>query len=428
MIINRIKARLQKSEFIRHVLILMTGSGLASAITLLVSPVLTRAYTPENFGVFAAFAAVTSILGGAAALRYELAVVLPDKEGDALNTGVAAFLSTLLVSCLVALFLLAFLNKMDGMFEGAALMPYLFIVPLVILFAGVNNILKYYLNRFKNYKTMSAASISQAMMFNITAICLGWIGWGVWGLIIGTIIGSIASIAILLYRAGKLSAPFRRSVSLGAAYHQAIEYKEFPIYSTFAGITGSLAHQVHVFLFMWLYGSATVGIIFLAMRIMFQPLNIISVAFSKVYYGKIARIKDPDHLRKLYAHGAVYLSGIVAMLIAFIWLIPYQTIGFIFGNEWTEAMSYMRILVFWAGMQFVASSLSGVFNVQRKQHLVAYLQILNIVTAAVTIFTGYYLGFAVLGTLTLFVAGKIVTYFCVLLWPFAFLQNVIDER
>ena len=50
-----------KSEFTRNVLTLMTGTTIAQAIPIAINPILTRLYTPEDFGVFALFIAITSI-------------------------------------------------------------------------------------------------------------------------------------------------------------------------------------------------------------------------------------------------------------------------------------------------------------------------------------------------------------------------------
>ena len=47
--INKLKP---KSEFAKNVLTLMTGTTIAQAIPIAISPILTRLYTPEDFGVF----------------------------------------------------------------------------------------------------------------------------------------------------------------------------------------------------------------------------------------------------------------------------------------------------------------------------------------------------------------------------------------
>ena len=50
-------------EFNKHVLILLTGTTVAQSIPVAISPLLTRIYTPEDFGLFALFVAITAIFG-----------------------------------------------------------------------------------------------------------------------------------------------------------------------------------------------------------------------------------------------------------------------------------------------------------------------------------------------------------------------------
>ena len=54
-----------KSEFSRNVLTLMTGTTIAQAIPIAISPILTRNYTSEDFGVFALYniLKITIIIG-----------------------------------------------------------------------------------------------------------------------------------------------------------------------------------------------------------------------------------------------------------------------------------------------------------------------------------------------------------------------------
>lgn len=74
-----------QSEFSRNVLTLMTGTSIAQAIPLAISPILTRIYTPEDFGIFALYMSVASMIAVTATGRYELAIMLPKKDDDAMN-------------------------------------------------------------------------------------------------------------------------------------------------------------------------------------------------------------------------------------------------------------------------------------------------------------------------------------------------------
>lgn len=72
--LNKIKP---KSEFNRNVLTLMTGITVAQAIPVAISPVLTRLYTPEDFGIFALNLSLISIFAATGGARYDSIILLP---------------------------------------------------------------------------------------------------------------------------------------------------------------------------------------------------------------------------------------------------------------------------------------------------------------------------------------------------------------
>ncbi len=74
-----------QSEFSKNVLTLMTGSTLSQAIPIAISPILTRLYTPEDFGLYAIFIAIITIFGTIVSGRYELAIMLPENDEHAIN-------------------------------------------------------------------------------------------------------------------------------------------------------------------------------------------------------------------------------------------------------------------------------------------------------------------------------------------------------
>ena len=74
---NRIFNQESQSEFSRNVLTLVTGTTLAQAIPVLISPILTRLYSPEDFGVYAIYFSVLMITSVVATGKYEMAIVLP---------------------------------------------------------------------------------------------------------------------------------------------------------------------------------------------------------------------------------------------------------------------------------------------------------------------------------------------------------------
>ena len=72
-----------KAGLLRATLTLLTGSVLAHALPLLLGPLLTRLYTPQDFGQFALLWAVATNLAVVGCARYEFALPLEKSPGRA---------------------------------------------------------------------------------------------------------------------------------------------------------------------------------------------------------------------------------------------------------------------------------------------------------------------------------------------------------
>lgn len=72
-------------SFASDVLKLVGGTAIAQDLSVLSSPLLTRLYGPEAFGIIAIFTAITGIISVMACLRYEQAIMLPKRDEEAAN-------------------------------------------------------------------------------------------------------------------------------------------------------------------------------------------------------------------------------------------------------------------------------------------------------------------------------------------------------
>ena len=140
MMLNKFKP---KSEFSKNVLTLMTGTTIAQAIPIAISPILTRIYTPEDFGVFALFIAITAILGTVANARYELAIMLPKKDEDAINIFALGFIITCFISLILLILVVIFNDYFTKLFGNDEISFWLYFVPITVFFSGLFNILNY---------------------------------------------------------------------------------------------------------------------------------------------------------------------------------------------------------------------------------------------------------------------------------------------
>ena len=99
---------IRNTEFRRNVLTLLTGTTVAQLIPFLISPIITRLYSPEDLGRLALFVSIISILSIISTCKYDAAILLPKEESNAFalyylsNILVGAFFIALLIFAVIS--------------------------------------------------------------------------------------------------------------------------------------------------------------------------------------------------------------------------------------------------------------------------------------------------------------------------------------
>ena len=155
-----IKKYLPKSEFAKNVLTLMTGTTIGQAIPVLVSPIVTRLYSPEEYGVFAIFLSITAILSVISTGRYEFAIVVTEEEETALNLTALSIIISFFLSVFSFALILAFDSEFSNLLGQPSIAIYLYFVPLALFLNGVYQTFAQLLNRKKEYSIISAGKIA----------------------------------------------------------------------------------------------------------------------------------------------------------------------------------------------------------------------------------------------------------------------------
>ena len=126
---NRFKPQ---SEFSQNVLTLMTGSTLSQAIPIAISPILTRIYTPEDFGLYAVYLAIITILGTIVSGRYELAIMLPKKDEDAINIFALGLVITICLTVLTTILVITFNDYIVNLSNNQKMKYWIYIIPVAV--------------------------------------------------------------------------------------------------------------------------------------------------------------------------------------------------------------------------------------------------------------------------------------------------------
>lgn len=380
-----------KEGFVKNVSLLAGSTAIGQALRIAASPVLTRLYTAEDFGILAVYGSLLSICAVAVALRYDIAVPLPKRTDHAANLLVAALSAVFFTSGMIGAGFWVFRDTVAHLLNVPDFAQYMWLLPVGLLGAGVYQSLNFWAVRVKAYNVLSRTRITQSVAAVTSQLGLGWLAIGPLGLITGRILGRTAGVGSLGLLLKEEWTAFRR-VQVRRIRVLARRYRRFPLISVPGALLNNAGLYVPALFLSALFGSTVTGWFALAERVLKAPVALVGNATEQVYLGELSELTrtDPGQMVGLFDDTSkkLFFVGLIPALLAFA-LGPWA-FEFIFGEGWRMAGVYVRILSPMLLIRFVASPLSQTLNVLEKQHVLMVWEGLRLVLI-VGVFGGGYL-------------------------------------
>ena len=403
-----IRDRIQQSKFVRQVLGLGSGVIIAHIITLAISPVITRLYTPDEFGLFALFTSIIAISTLFATGAYEFAIVLPEKKHSAIQLFKLSVLgSTFFSAFLFALLLFGYPLWMD---ITSLSLSFLLLLPLGIFASSLMSIFNYWFNRNEYFDEFAQAKISMSVGTGIFQLFLGAVGPTSIGLLIGLVAGRLFSAGTMaLKKLEDVRTLFTNWVKRDLKV-AALKYSDHPKFVLLSSLLSAFSIEVPVFLITSLFGSQELGYYGLSLRVLMAPVTLVSLSVGHVYYQKFAARKNSGEYLAPYIlrlWGALALLGILPFTLLFFFSEPVFV--FIFGSDWLGAGTVSEILAPMLFFLFLVNPTSKSLLVLDQQRIMPLFSAGSLVIRLSTLLTGYiYYDFYT--ALSLMAAGQILVY------------------
>jgi O-antigen/teichoic acid export membrane protein len=393
--INKIKEKIlflfKKGSFRRDVILMFSGTAISQGIYLLFYPILTRIYSPENFGQYAIFMTFLSICTVIVTGQYELAFLLTKKDENFKNLTIGTIVLSLFISILVTVILILgfpILQKYN-LFNTRGIVYFL---GGSILINGLYQTFLYVSLRKRAFKFIAIANICNVAFSILFQYIFSQLGFKENGLIVGYIIGTFIALGLFISKnreilliKGKL-----QDVSSGIK-DQMKKYRNFPIYNLPAILVNLIANQAPQVL-LNTFGKVIVGYFSLSQKILGSPVTLFSTSVSQVFRERASRdYREKGNCKPIFVKTfkSLLLISVVPFLLIFISapiLVP-----FIFGSEWTEAGTYVRALTLMYFFKFSVSPLTYVIIIAEKQKINFLLQTLLLILTLLSIGLGIYL-------------------------------------
>lgn len=381
-----------RSSFVRSVGVLAGGTAVSQAMMVLAMPVVTRLYTPSDYGVAAVFSSLVMWLGIVAAFRYDVAIAVAATQKQAAS--VVLLCGPMLVLSGVAVAILSF--GAGGFLVDAlqvpALAPYIWLLPIAVVALGAYRTLSYWAVRQERYGDLAFTKISQASSKLFIQIGGGFLVPGPLFLLLGHVAGTVSGIRLLSGRVWSMdrhSFQGLRRPDLAAA---ARRFRHFPLLSSWSALANSAGLHVPPLFVAGLYGASHAGQFGLALAVLASPMQMVGRSVANVYLGRLGvEIRaGGTHLGRLHLRitRSLLLLGI-APAAAVIMLGP-RLFSTVFGADWEPAGSFARLLAPMILTQFVVSSTSQALVAIERFGRQLVWDVIRLASVATTFGVAYY--------------------------------------
>lgn len=367
--LRNLKARYApQGSFRSHVLTLMTGTTIAQAIPIAVSPILTRIYGPQDFGVYVLFMAIMGLISSVSTGCYEFAVVLPEKEEDAANTLWLSILISVVVSLVAIMAIFMFNRQITRLINNQEISLWLYFIPLSVFLTGVYQVFSYWCMRKKQFDRLATTRVLQSIATAAMNLGLGFGGLTSIGLIAGGIGGQSLAMGVIAWQTWQQDRQALSNVSISKIKEQFKRYKNFPRFVLFQSFFDMLRESGTTFVISRFYPGAVLGFYALSLRAVRTPLNLMGSSVSQVFYQTAAQSHNRgEELWPLVRKVMRKLVMVGLPIFIVIAIFGGDIFSILFGDKWRVAGSYAQILSLWLFINFISSPISKVPMVLGKQ-------------------------------------------------------------
>lgn len=362
--------------FLGRVALLFSGSALAQLLPLACIPLLTRLYTPTDFGVFASLSALSLVASVLATLRYEPALLIPEEKRDA---AAVALLATVCTTCSVlGMTLLLALDRVPGIDLGSLDLRYrgsLWLLPTGTAVLAMVSVLSTWAVARGRFRVVATGKVLQKAVMIPVQFLLAGSPWSSNGLFVGFVLGQLAGGLYLLRETWRADRDLFRGHTASGLGQVGWRFRRFPLLSLPGALLNSLTNQLPVFFLAHSFHESVAGYYALSIRVLSNPVILVGDSVRQVFQEEASRLfRESGDCRACFRRTFFFLCGIsLPVFLVFLGIGPWL-FSFVFGAAWLEAGHFARILSVKFMLRLVVSPLNFLFTLSERLDLELKLQ------------------------------------------------------
>ncbi|MBF8224516.1 lipopolysaccharide biosynthesis protein [Halomonas sp. 328] len=373
------------SSVFKGMAVLAVGSGIARVVGIAAIPVLTRLYSPEDFGALSVFSALISIISPLLTLRYVLAIPLPNHDGMAFNLLVFSSGIMLGFMLLISALLLVFGEHVLAIFSMEILAPWWWLISIALLTSASYEMMTLWATRQRNYRIIARTNIWQSVIGSLVKILFGLMAIKPGGLLLGQVFANGGGSGSLFRAHGVEFKKNLKFLRWSRMKKVGWRYRDFPFFRVPSQFFLALSSSAPLLFMAVLYDAQTTGQLGLALMALGLPLQLFGRTLAKAFYAEAANLgrKNPGKIRSMARAVIKRLLLFSILPAAVLFFFGPVLFSLVFGHEWELSGTFASILSVYLVAQFSQTPVAHVFYIfdGQKQLLLLNFQRLLILLA-----------------------------------------------
>ncbi|GIW33096.1 lipopolysaccharide biosynthesis protein [Meiothermus sp.] len=360
---TRIKRLLTQPSFAGNAALLASSTILGQGLVILVQPLLTRMYRPEDFGLLALYTSILSLAAVVLNLRYEQAIQLPKEETEARNLLVLSLVLGLGSSVLIGVAFILLRQALSGWFNIVLPVWFAWLVLLGLACVALMQAGSMWALRLSRFGVLAQTKFQQGLWQALGQVLPGLFSPGAGGLILGDVLGRLGGVHALV----RLWPRTLQGISVQSLYRVAHRYRSFLIYGTGAALLTAASFHLPFIVLTAFFGAAAMGQFSLSYRITTIPVTLVAQSIGQVFFSRAAAARDTPALAQLTERTAAVLFALGLPVFGALWVVAPVAFPLVFGANWDEAGRYAQLLAPYLLFSMVAQPLSNLLTIREWQ-------------------------------------------------------------
>lgn len=382
-IINKPKASFRQ-QFLTGVVYTTIAKYAGMAVALVISMILARLLTPEDFGVVAVATVIIGFINLITDFGLGPAIIQDDKlDRNDLN---GLFSLTLYTGLFAAVILVLLASPIARFYGNDDLTGIVRLLSVNIVFASLNIVPNALLLKEKKFKLVSIRSFSMQCVGGVVGISCAFFGLGVYALALQSI---VSSLGIFVFNYSFSSLKFFYEIR----FNNIKKLFSFSIFQFLSSLLNYFTKDVDKILVGKYLSVSDLGYYEKSYRLMGMPVSNLAYVFTPIMQPMFRDFRnDMDKMCQVYGKLLKFLSIIAFPLAALLFFLAPGLISIMYGEQWLPAVRPFQLLAISVGFQILLSTTAPIYQASNQVRTMFFNCVMEFVISISCLCVGFVLG------------------------------------